>query len=94
MDRKTAEQFQSELLLMLISTLLMIAIYWWFALPEWKKEAIQMDLKKRMQIRVVDGLSLTDRLTLEQFRREISRWEHARKRDNTMGTRDTPQESD
>lgn len=88
MDNTVKQQMQMELFLTLITTLLFLVMYWWSTLPEWKREAVIMDLKHRIKVRPIGGLSLADRLALEQFRAEISRWEHARKRDNGLGPRD------
>jgi hypothetical protein len=83
---------KTEMLMTFLTTLLFLAMYWWSTLPDWKREMLLMELRKRVQIPVRDGLSLADRLVLEEFRREISRYEHARKRDDRIPPRDNPKE--
>ena len=89
-----SERMKTELVMTLATTLLFLGMYWWTSLPEWKREMYLMELRHRLQkLRVGDTLSLGDRLIIEKFRQEFSRWEHARKRDNSMETRDYPEES-
>jgi hypothetical protein len=88
MDEAQRKQLQAELIMTLLSTVLFLLIYWWTTLPEWKREMFLAELRNRFTIRPMGGLSLADRLALEEFRREISRWENARKRDDGMGSRD------
>jgi hypothetical protein len=83
---------KTEMLMTFLTTILFLGMYWWSTLPDWKREMLLMELRKRVQIPVRDGLSLADRLVLEEFRREISRYEHARKRDDRMAPRDNPEE--
>ena len=94
MDDAVRKQMQMEMLMTLLTTLLFLAMYWWSSLPEWKREAILMDVRSRFPVRAHDGLTLAERLQVEQFRQEISRWEHASKRNNRMETRDPTKEGD
>jgi hypothetical protein len=94
MDEGQRKQIQAELVMTLLSTLLFLVIYWWSTLPEWKREALLMEIRHRLTVPIRDGLSLADRLTLEQFRLEMSQWEHQRRRNagkgfDGMETRDT-----
>lgn len=93
MDEGQRAQMKSEMLMTLLTTILFLAMYWWSTLPEWKREMALREIRQRLTIPPPMGLSLADRLALEQFRMEISRWEHARKRDNGMAPRDYPEES-
>lgn len=93
MDKSQAQQMQMELLMTLLTTLLFLAMYWWSTLPEWKQEMVIREVKSHLRVPVIGGMSLADRIQIEQFRAEMSRWEHARKRDNSMETRDSPEES-
>lgn len=92
MDTNSRNQMTAELLMTLLTTLLFLAMYWWSTLSEWKREMILIGLRKRLTVPQIGTLSLADRLALEQFRMEMSRWEHARQRDNSMESRDRPEE--
>jgi hypothetical protein len=88
-DEAQRKQMQAEMIMTLLSTLIFLVLYWWSTLPEWKREALLMELRQRLRLpKRGDGLSLADRLTLNQFRLEMSRWEHARKRYDGMASRD------
>jgi len=80
-DKAQAAQLKTELIITLVTTLLFLAMYWWATLPEWKREALIIQLRSMVKVKRRGGLSLVDRLEIEKFRAEISRWEHARKRD-------------
>jgi hypothetical protein len=91
-DDAVRKQMQMELLMTLLTTLLFLGMYWWSTLPEWKRQGLVMELRSHFPPRVSGGLSLADRLQIEQFRQEISRWEHASKRNNRMETRNPTEE--
>lgn len=93
MDEGQRKQIQAELIMTLATTLLFLFLYWWTALPEWKQQMFLMELRKRLSIRALgDGLSLHDRLTIAEFKMEMSQWDNARKRNNGVGTRDHNEE--
>jgi hypothetical protein len=75
---------QKQVLMELATTLLVVALYWISFQPEWKLEMWLTEVRRRFgrKGREERGLSLEHRAILETFRRELSAWEHARKRDS------------
>jgi ubiquitin-protein ligase len=56
-------------------TLLLVAIQWFSALPEWKREALLMGIQNVLQPeRMSDPLTAEDRQIIRQFNREMSEW--------------------
>jgi hypothetical protein len=71
-----------QLLLELASTVIILALYWISAMPDWKRQMILTKIKNYVQVPVRDALSPRIRQEVEKFRTEISTWEHEQKRTN------------
>jgi hypothetical protein len=82
MDKKSADDLTREIILTLITTGIFLAMYWIQEMPEWKREALIMEIKSRFQRARETGISLAHRTEIEKFRQEISAYEHEMRRRN------------
>lgn len=85
MDKRQRDEMWKEILLTVISTVVFLAIYWIQTMPDWKREALLMEIKHRLQSARETGVSLAHRTEIENFRREISAYEHEMRRQNNAG---------
>lgn len=73
------EEKKRNLLLEILTTLLVIALYWISTQPDWKLEMYLRWLTERLPRPVResrDKLNLAQKEILRKFRQEISDWEH------------------
>jgi hypothetical protein len=82
MDPSKRDELVKELIITLLTTGIILAMYWLQEMPEWKREALIMELKSRFQRARETGLSLAHRAEIEKFRQEISAYEHEMRRKN------------
>jgi hypothetical protein len=82
MDSNRKDELTKEIILTLVTTGIFLAMYWIQEMPEWKREALIMELKSRFQRARETGISLAHRTEIEKFRNEISTWEHEQRRNN------------
>jgi hypothetical protein len=80
MDKKQADELTKEIVLTVVSTLVFLAMYWVQTMPEWKREMLLTELRTRLTSVRESGLSLSHRTQIEQFRAEMSAWEHEERR--------------
>jgi len=80
MDKKQADELTKEVVLTVVSTLVFLAMYYLQTMPEWKREMLLTELRRRLVTVRESGLSLSHRTQIEQFRAEISAWEHEERR--------------
>lgn len=82
MDQSKKDELTKEIILTLLTTAIFLAMYWLQEMPEWKREALIAELKNRFQRARETGVSLAHRTEIEQFRQEISAYEHEMRRKN------------
>jgi hypothetical protein len=82
MDSNRKDEMIREIILTLVTTGIFLALYWIQEMPEWKREALIMELKSRFQSVRKSGISLAHRAEIEKFRQEISAYEHEMRRKN------------
>lgn len=76
MDRDQRRQVAVDLTVTLVTTFLILAIWWVAELPEWKREALMGAVLHRIQPRQSDGLGPLDKLDLAAFRIQVSKYSH------------------
>lgn len=83
MNKEQKDELKVQLILMGISLLLTLLVYWVASLPEWKRKMFLTELRKRLSP-VIDVTTEADS-QVRRFRQEISRWEHEQKAKNRKG---------
>lgn len=71
---------QKQALIELLTSLLVLAVYWVSLQPEWKLQMYLAVIKRLFRRREPVKLSPEHRAMLEKFRKEISAWEHEQRR--------------
>jgi hypothetical protein len=74
MEPSQKDELIFQVLLTVLTTVLFIGMYWISSLPEWKREALLMELQSRLQVHVSDELTPEQRKILRDFSREVSDW--------------------
>jgi hypothetical protein len=76
MDKDQRRQVAIDLTVTLVTTFLILAIWWIAELPEWKRQALMGVVLHRIQSRPSDGLGPLDKLDLASFRIAVSKYSH------------------
>lgn len=94
LDQDQIKQIQTELIITVVTTLVMIVMMYLYSLPEWKRRLYGRVVRERLvPDQWPEQLNIVNEMEMAEWRQTISRWIHDRTRDNPMGTRDRTEES-
>ena len=74
------KEFLQELIMMTVSSILFLLIYYFQTLPEWKRDLLIQEILHRVRHPRRGDKFKTE---VQEFRKEISSWEHSQRARNT-----------
>lgn len=76
MDKDQRRQIVADMTVTIVTTLVILLIWWVAELPEWKREALFRALMVRVRPANQEGLGPLDRMDLAAFRVAVSKYSH------------------
>lgn len=76
MDKTQRQQVVIDLIATLVTTFLILLIWWIAELPEWKRQALIAQVTDRVKPRKYEPLSPMELLDVAQFKVRVSEYSH------------------
>src|ERR1700733_5892025 len=77
LDKEQIKQIQTELIITLVTTAVMIAMMYIYSLPEWKRQLYARVLREKLhQVQWPEQLNPVNEMEMAEWRQTISRWIH------------------